>query len=174
MNESDAMELCNRWLPAWTGNTPEKLVEFYSEDAFYLDPAKPEGLRGHSELLPYFKKLLSANPNWKWEPRAVYVVEVTPKMPDYPYSTQTMYIDAETFYIPYKETYDKKGDLWKAVLIGVNESEDMSSTPPVYGGCVVVDFQSEHATLFNFHSFKANTDLDPKMFTLGNLRKRGR
>jgi uncharacterized protein DUF1329 len=114
------------------------------------------------------------NPKMKYEPRAVYVVEVTPKFPDYPYSKQIMYFDAETFYIPYKEAYDKKGDLWKVVMLGINESPDMDSQPPEYGACVVVDFQAEHATLFNFHSVKANTGLDPKMFTLSNLRKRGR
>jgi len=114
------------------------------------------------------------NPKWKYEPRPVYVVEVTPKFPDYPYAKQIMYIDAETFYVVYKECFDKKGDLWKVVLLGINESPDMDSLPPEYGGCVVVDFQAEHATLFNFHKAPANTNLDPKMFTLSNLRKRGR
>ncbi len=120
------------------------------------------------------KKAPYWNPKWKYEPRSVYVVEVTPKFPDYPYSKQIMYFDAEISYLPYKECYDKKGDLWKVVLIGINDSPDMDSMPPEYGGCVVVDFQAEHATLFNFHKVTANTDLDPKMFTLSNLRKRGR
>jgi len=102
------------------------------------------------------------------------VVEVTSKIPDYPYAKQIMYFDAETFYIPYKECYDKKGDLWKVVILGINASSDMDSMPPEYGGCAVVDFQAEHATLFHFHKVTANTDLDPKMFTLSNLRKRGR
>jgi hypothetical protein len=114
------------------------------------------------------------NPKWKYEARPVYVVEVTSKIPDYPYAKQIMYIDAETFYIPYKECYDKKGDLWKVVMLGINASPDMDSMPPEYGGCAVVDFQAEHATLFHFHKVTANTDLDPKMFTLSNLRKRGR
>jgi hypothetical protein len=63
---------CNSWLAAWTGNQPEKLLSFYREDAFYRDPAKPDGLRGRGELLPYFTKILAKNPNWIW--KAVEIV----------------------------------------------------------------------------------------------------
>ncbi|MGD0855207.1 MAG: nuclear transport factor 2 family protein [Dehalococcoidia bacterium] len=62
-----AQELCNRWLPAWTGNCPDKLIEFYAADAFYSDPVRREGLRGHAQILPYFERLLAQNPQWKWE-----------------------------------------------------------------------------------------------------------
>ncbi len=63
---------CRDWLAAWTGNRPEHLRSFYSDDAFYRDPARPDGLRGE-ELLPYFRKLLAKNPGWVWEP-----VEILP------------------------------------------------------------------------------------------------
>lgn len=55
-----------KWLSAWTGNQPEILLDFYTEDAFYSDPAKPNGLKGKEQLFAYFKKLLQRNPNWKW------------------------------------------------------------------------------------------------------------
>lgn len=66
MTEADARSLCSRWLPAWTGNQPEKLLAFYAQDAVYRDPACPDGLRGHAQLRPYFTKLLAANPAWAW------------------------------------------------------------------------------------------------------------
>ena len=66
MNKEEAKEFASRWLPAWTGNEPEKLSDYYSEDCFYLDPGIPEGLNGKNELTTYFKKLLSQNPNWIW------------------------------------------------------------------------------------------------------------
>jgi hypothetical protein len=53
-------------LPAWSGNNPELLASFYSDDAFYLDPAIPGGVRGKSALLAYFHKLLEYNPKWVW------------------------------------------------------------------------------------------------------------
>jgi hypothetical protein len=68
----EIMDLVARWLPAWTGNNPDRLIQFYSKDAFYRDPANKEGLRGHGEILPYFRKLLAANPNWKWEAVEVF------------------------------------------------------------------------------------------------------
>ena len=66
MNKEQAREFASRWLPAWTGNDPEKLADFYSDDCFYLDPEIPSGVRGKTELLSYFKKLLSQNPDWVW------------------------------------------------------------------------------------------------------------
>jgi ketosteroid isomerase-like protein len=43
------------------------LIEFYAADAFYSDPVRREGLRGHAQILPYFERLLAQNPQWKWE-----------------------------------------------------------------------------------------------------------
>ena len=62
----EARAFAEKWLPAWTGNNPELLVGFYSEDAFYLDPAVPGGINGKTALLAYFRKLLGYNPNWVW------------------------------------------------------------------------------------------------------------
>ena len=66
LTSSEAEEFAARWLPAWTGNKPEWLASFYSEDAFYLDPAIPDGVRGKQALLGYFRKLLARNPEWTW------------------------------------------------------------------------------------------------------------
>jgi len=66
MNLKEAKEFCNNWLPAWTGNNPDKLINFYAKDSFYSDPTFKQGLRGHGEILPYFRKLLKNNPDWKW------------------------------------------------------------------------------------------------------------
>ena len=66
MNKEEARDFAAKWLPAWTGNDPEKLAEFYSDDCFYLDPGIPNGVKGKQELILYFKKLLSQNPDWIW------------------------------------------------------------------------------------------------------------
>jgi len=62
----EAKQFAEKWLPAWSGNDPELLVSFYSEDAFYLDPGIPNGVKGKTEMLTYFRKLLANNPNWIW------------------------------------------------------------------------------------------------------------
>ena len=66
MSSTEAREFASRWLPAWTGNDPERLADFYSEDAFYLDPGIPQGVKGKAALLAYFRKLLAYNPDWVW------------------------------------------------------------------------------------------------------------
>lgn len=61
-----AREFAARWLPAWSGNQPEQLASFYSEDTFYSDPGIPEGVKGRAALTAYFRKLLAQNPDWVW------------------------------------------------------------------------------------------------------------
>ena len=62
----EAKQFAEKWLPAWSGNNPELLASFYSEDAFYLDGGIPDGVKGKPALLSYFRKLLANNPNWIW------------------------------------------------------------------------------------------------------------
>lgn len=69
LNADEARAFAARWLPAWTGNDPARLVSFYTEDAFYADPAVPDGVRGREELLAYFSRLLARNPDWVWTHR---------------------------------------------------------------------------------------------------------
>jgi hypothetical protein len=76
VNRRDALVFCEKWLEAWSGNRPEYLIGFYSDDALYLDPANKEGLRGRERIFSYFKKLLAANPNWIW--RAINVFPIGP------------------------------------------------------------------------------------------------
>jgi steroid delta-isomerase-like uncharacterized protein len=62
----EARAFAEKWLPAWTGNNPELLAGFYSDDAFYLDPLITNGIKGKEALKNYFAKLLSQNPDWVW------------------------------------------------------------------------------------------------------------
>ncbi len=66
MTKEQAREFAAEWLPAWTGNDPEKLADFYSDDVFFLDPVIPDGVKGKEALLGYFRKLLANNPDWVW------------------------------------------------------------------------------------------------------------
>lgn len=72
MTPAAAQEFAARWLPAWTGNDPEKLAGFYTDDAFYADPGIPRGVQGKAALLEYFRRLLARYPAWTWtQERAV-------------------------------------------------------------------------------------------------------
>lgn len=66
ITREEARSFAAKWLPAWTGNDPERLAAFYSEDAFYCDPVVPAGVKGKAELLKYFRRLLARYPDWVW------------------------------------------------------------------------------------------------------------
>lgn len=62
----EAKAFAEKWLPAWSGNNPELLASFYTDDAFYSDPSIPEGVKGKKALLEYFRRILSWKPDWVW------------------------------------------------------------------------------------------------------------
>jgi MOSC domain-containing protein YiiM len=66
LDAREARHFAARWLPAWSGNRPEQLAAFYSDDCFYSDPAIPAGVQGRAALLSYFRVLLARNPDWVW------------------------------------------------------------------------------------------------------------
>jgi hypothetical protein len=75
MELEKAKDFCNQWLPAWTGNKPELLISFYSDDAFYSDPFIPKGLKGKEKILAYLKNFISFYPNWKYEHVEIFPTE---------------------------------------------------------------------------------------------------
>ncbi len=72
---SDLKSFCTTWLKAWTGNNPDHLLTFYTDDAFYSDPAKPQGITSREGLRHYFQKLLAKNPHWVWEAEEIFPTE---------------------------------------------------------------------------------------------------
>ena len=72
MDIEAATRYCNDWLPAWTGNRPDRLIEFYQEGASYQDPGLSRPLVGRKSIERYFRRLLRANPNWVWEAEEIF------------------------------------------------------------------------------------------------------
>jgi hypothetical protein len=90
-----------------------------------------------------------------WEKRRVYVVEGVSKLSQYAYGKRVIFIDKESWLIPYSDIYDRSGELWK---IWINnwgfrkkalESPDAVEYPDEMAfssAIVMVDMQLEHAT----------------------------
>jgi hypothetical protein len=62
----DLTSFISNWLSVWTGNKPQNLLKFYSDNIFYSDPANPTGIKNKTDLEIYFSKLLAKNPDWVW------------------------------------------------------------------------------------------------------------
>src|SRR5437667_7406849 len=90
-----------------------------------------------------------------WATRHVYGDEGISKLPQYAYGKRVLFIDEETWGIPYTDIYDRSGELWKIWIndvgfrkkafegAGVLEYEDELPFAPAI---VMVDMQLEHAT----------------------------
>ncbi len=90
-----------------------------------------------------------------WEKRRVYVVEGVSKLPQYAFGKRVIFIDKESWLVPYSDIYDRSGELWKIWIndwrfrkraydgAGVIEYEDEMGFQPAI---VMVDMQLEHAT----------------------------
>lgn len=75
MTRAEAEAFCADWLPRWTGNRPDELLELYDEEVWYRDPARPEGIRGKAALEDYFRVLLFRNPEWRWHAEEIHPLE---------------------------------------------------------------------------------------------------
>jgi hypothetical protein len=117
------------------------------------------------------------NPRISWEPRPVYVLEGRPKMSSglspHPYSKVVMYVDAETWLVPLKVAYDKKGKLWKVILHAFNESPDADKLPPPLALALAVDLKGGSATAFAPFESSSNLGMTAADFVESRLRALG-
>jgi hypothetical protein len=90
-----------------------------------------------------------------WEKRKVYVIEGTSKLPQYAYSKRVLFIDKETWLIPYSDIYDRGGELWKIWINNWSMRHKALDVPGAIeypdemafnSAIVMVDLQLEHAT----------------------------
>ena len=90
-----------------------------------------------------------------WEKRHVYVVQGVSKLPQYAYGKRIIFVDKESWTIPFSDIYDRGGELWKiwindfsfrkqafAGASAITYPDEMGFTPAI----VMVDMQLEHAT----------------------------
>jgi hypothetical protein len=89
-----------------------------------------------------------------WEKRKVYVIEGVSKLPQYAYSKRVIFVDKETWTVPYSDIYDRAGELWKIWINNYSfRTQAPVPDPIVYPdpmgfipAIVMVDIQLEHAT----------------------------
>jgi len=89
-----------------------------------------------------------------WEKRKHYVIEGVSKLPQYAYSKRVIFLDKETWTVPFSDIYDRSGELWKIWINdfsfrkqvegagAIQYADEMGFLPAI----VMVDIQLEHAT----------------------------
>jgi hypothetical protein len=88
-----------------------------------------------------------------WEPREVFVIEGRSLLQEYAFARRVVYVDRESWLIPYSEIYDNQGKLWKALHqtwgFGQKVREDAGgkSFEEFYlPGYAMIDMQLDHIT----------------------------
>jgi hypothetical protein len=90
-----------------------------------------------------------------WEKRRVHVIEGVSKLSQYAYSKRILFIDDETWTVPYSDIYDRAGQLWKVWINDLTYRKQpfptakVSVYPDEQGflpAIVMVDTQLTHAT----------------------------
>jgi hypothetical protein len=89
-----------------------------------------------------------------WEKRQVWVVEGTPKQAQYAYGKRLIFIDKETYYIPFTDISDRGMQLWKVWInhYGFRKQAlpgrdiEYDSVRPFNHSITMVDMQLNHAT----------------------------
>jgi Protein of unknown function (DUF1329) len=162
------------WEYAGTRNL---LLPFYNHNEMELssDPANdPDGYRfvdvhGQGNCFPKVTYQL----------RKTYTLIGKPKDPNHPIGKRVINLDTETATMASLIVYDRKGDMWKWFPIGKTHSDNHHPANKGKGVALddfatVIDIQAEHCTTLQFKSIITDDVNQPKLFTVQQLRKRGR
>ena len=118
MDTTAALKLCELWLPLWTGNRPEKLIEVYADDVLYRDPAKPEGIRGKAVFGPI---TISGPDTERSDARIVF---------DLGYSKGTVMLDDVRFYEGAALQYWTREFEHGYVIVNPDRQRQVTANPP--------------------------------------------
>jgi outer membrane biosynthesis protein TonB len=94
----------------------------------------------------------------QWEPRDVWVLEGRSRLPGYAFGSRVIYIDRESFFIPYTEIFDLQGRLWKGLVqswvykgtIREGSKYKVDYLRTIIAGISLFDMQLNHATRCQF------------------------
>lgn len=118
-------------------------------------------------------------PKTTWQLRRVYIVVGVPKESGHPIGKRVTYLDAQTYAMGSEVIYDRKGEIWKNLVIGKSDSDYHAPINKGAGVAIddsvgMIDLQTGHCTTLQF---KVNVDpsgYQRSMFTVQNLRATGR
>ncbi|HJV84999.1 MAG TPA: DUF1329 domain-containing protein [Noviherbaspirillum sp.] len=148
-------------LPAWNHNELALSDEFKDPDGYkYIS----FGGQGGCFL------------NGSWQLRKVYVLEAAPVNSSHPVSKRVFYMDAQMGSMNgANEIYDRKGDLWKVLMVGKSHADHHLPQNKGMGigvddGFSIVDVQSRRCTTAQFKGRVDPKLSPPEMFQVQYMR----
>lgn len=114
--------------------------------------------------------------NGSWQLRKVYVLEAAPVNTAHPVSKRVFYMDAQMGSMNgANEIYDRKGDLWKVLMVGKSHADHHLPTNKGMGigvddGFSIVDLQSKRCTTAQFKGRVDPKLSPPEMFQVQYMR----
>lgn len=159
------------------GGTRNLLLPFYyhNDIALASEPASdPDGYR----FVDVHGKG-GCFPKVPYQLRKTFTLIGTPKDSNHPISKRVINLDAQTMTMATMTVYDRKGDMWKWFPIGKAHSDHHHAANKGKGVAlddyaVLIDVQAGHCTTLQFKSIITDKVNQPKLFTVQNLRKKGR
>ncbi|MBI5506784.1 MAG: DUF1329 domain-containing protein [Deltaproteobacteria bacterium] len=123
-----------------------------------------------------------------WEPREVYVIVGRSRLPEYGSADRVIYVDRESYLIPYSEIYDMKGQLWRALVLAWNFQSEVRADlggatveEPRLPGYTMIDMEIAHVTRCElpqretadvrswYHDYGAAGGVTPESFATSNF-----
>lgn len=160
------------------GGTRNLLVPFYNHNDLENLSSNPEddpdgyrfvGVHGKGDCFP----------NVPYQLRKTYTLIGKPKDPNHPLSKRVINVDAQTMTMATLVVYDRKGDMWRWFPIGKAHPDhhlpgNKGTGVALDDFAVLLDVQAQHCTTLQFKSLITPEGNQPDLFTIQNLRKRGR
>jgi hypothetical protein len=109
-----------------------------------------------------------AGPNDFYQKVNVYINEMTPKDPNFPFSKIIHYLDPNTWAPYYSEWFDKKGQPYMFSCFQYSPGKSGIMVPACMSH---VDLQTIHSTGYTVTNPKYNVGLTPAYFKIDNLKK---
>ncbi len=118
-------------------------------------------------------------PKVTYQLRKTYTVVGRPKDPNHPLNRREINLDAQTMTMATLITYDRAGKIWKWFPIGKAHSDyhlpaNKGKGVALDDFAVLVDIQANHCTTLQFKSVITDEENQPDLFSVQNLRSRGR
>jgi len=123
------------------------------------------------ERVPYNRKKGDYLPSdEKWEVHEVYVLEITPKHPNYCYPKKVLWIDKVAWETTWGMAWDRRGDYWKEMMLfRIPGKLDDGQIVWQQGTGYIVNVQNGRSTVISA-SRKFNMGLSPSLFTFDTMQ----